>query len=710
MASGAARRCEIQVAYAIGVAHPVSVMVETFGTEVVDPERINQAVLELFDLRPAAIIRDLDLRRPIYRNTAAYGHFGRSEKDFTWEATPTASTTCAAPSTCSDPVTTGVGPATLRIVAVLPDVTGVDRSFRYAVPAGISAGVELGSVVRVPLHGRRVRGWVVDASPEPPGPELREVIEVVSRGPAPEIVGLARFGAWRYAGRLRPFLLAGTPPRLVRSLPPSRPAPALTPPPGSSEVAEATRRALSPGSSVLRLPPAAPRLDVVVAALGVVGRGDALVLVPARRDAEVLAERLARLGQAVALQPEAWAEAAAGRCTVIGSRASAFAPVGRLGLVVVLDAHSETYVEERAPTWNATIVAAERARRAGVPCLFVSPCPTLDHLASSRLVTLDPAAERAGWATLEVIDRRGDDPRSGLFSARFVEIARVARRERPELPVVCVLNRTGRARLLACSACRAIARCERCGGALTEHLGADQTLGCPVCGMTRPVVCAACHSTRLKRLRIGTARAAEEIAALVGEPVDEVSSTAVSRRPGPAAGVLVGTEAVLHRVRAASTVVFLDFDQELVAPRFRAGEEALALLALASRLVGGRGDGRTRAAGRPPGRVVVQTRIPDHEVTQAAMRGDPGLLVAVEAPRREALGLPPARALAVLSGEGAAGCAQRLASSPAGLEVAPLGPDRSVVRAANSQVLADELAANGLPEEGVRVEVDPIRL
>ncbi|MBW3649572.1 MAG: methionine adenosyltransferase [Actinobacteria bacterium] len=85
--AGAARRCEIQVAYAIGVARPVSVMVETFGTEEVDPERISKMVQEVFDLRPAAIISELKLRRPIYRRTAAYGHFGRSDKDFTWEQT-----------------------------------------------------------------------------------------------------------------------------------------------------------------------------------------------------------------------------------------------------------------------------------------------------------------------------------------------------------------------------------------------------------------------------------------------------------------------------------------------------------------------------------------------------------------------------------------------------------------------------------------------
>ena len=88
VAAGAARRCEVQVAYAIGVAHPVSVMVDTFGTSTVDPEAIADAVRNVFDLRPGAIIAELDLRRPIYKRTAAYGHFGRTDADgFTWERT-----------------------------------------------------------------------------------------------------------------------------------------------------------------------------------------------------------------------------------------------------------------------------------------------------------------------------------------------------------------------------------------------------------------------------------------------------------------------------------------------------------------------------------------------------------------------------------------------------------------------------------------------
>ncbi|HEY3869149.1 MAG TPA: methionine adenosyltransferase [Actinocrinis sp.] len=87
VAAGLATRCEVQIAYAIGKAEPVGLFVETFGTESVPAERIQQALHEVFDLRPAAIIRDLELKRPIYAQTAAYGHFGRELPDFTWERT-----------------------------------------------------------------------------------------------------------------------------------------------------------------------------------------------------------------------------------------------------------------------------------------------------------------------------------------------------------------------------------------------------------------------------------------------------------------------------------------------------------------------------------------------------------------------------------------------------------------------------------------------
>ena len=85
VAAKLAKKCEVQLAYAIGVAHPVSIMVDTFGTAAVEEEKIERAIEKVFDLRPNAIIRQLDLRKPIYRQLASYGHMGREDLDVTWE-------------------------------------------------------------------------------------------------------------------------------------------------------------------------------------------------------------------------------------------------------------------------------------------------------------------------------------------------------------------------------------------------------------------------------------------------------------------------------------------------------------------------------------------------------------------------------------------------------------------------------------------------
>ena len=183
--------------------------------------------------------------------------------------------------------------------------------------------------------------------------------------------------------------------------------------------------------------------------------------------------------------------------------------------------------------------------------------------------------------------------------------------------------------------------------------------------------------------------------------------------PLPATPVLVGTEAVLYReaevqrTGGATAVAFLDFDQELLAPRYRAGEEALALLARASRLVGGRA-----------GQVLVQTRVPSHPVLKAAVLAEPGRLAAAEEPVRKELRLPPFSALALLVGPGAgemAGAISDLvgagAAAGAGqLEVSQVGDDRWVVRAPDHEALASTLAAVGRPSKRVRVEVGPSRL
>ena len=147
-------------------------------------------------------------------------------------------------------------------------------------------------------------------------------------------------------------------------------------------------------------------------------------------------------------------------------------------------------------------------------------------------------------------------------------------------------------------------------------------------------------------------------------------------------------------------MVFLDFDQELLAPRFRAGEQAMGLLVRAARVVGG------RAAG---GRVVVQTRLPRHEVIDAALHADPGRLVAAERETRTALGYPPFSALAVVSGVAAPAFVDRLGST-AGIDVMGPNDGRWLVRAPDHATLAEVLAAVERPPGRLRVEVDPHRV
>jgi primosomal protein N' (replication factor Y) len=451
-------------------------------------------------------------------------------------------------------------------------------------------------------------------------------------------------------------------------------------------MAELIDAALRAGYAVARVPPAA---DVFAFLTAAASHGPSLLLFPSIVDASEAATRLGATGLPVALYPRDWAMARAGGVTVVGTRAAAWAPAPGLASVVVVDGHDESYQQEAAPTWHARIVAAERARRAAVPCVVVSACPDLATIGSSEPLALSRGAERSGWPIIDVVDRRADDPRTGLFSEQLASAIR--RHDR----VVCVLNRKGRARLLACAACGELVRCEHCGAPMAT--ATDGGLACTACGRGRPAVCAACGAGRLKALRLGVTRVREELAGLTGREVAEVTGD-TDRLPD--APVIVGTEAVLHRVRTADLVAFLDFDQELLAARYRANEQALALLARAGRIVGGRKAGR---------RVLLQTRLPDHEVIDAAVHGDPSRLAASERVRREALGFPPFSALALISGPSAPELAQRLGQLDT---VELIGPDndRWLVRAPNSRVLADAFATAGRPPGRLRIEVDPLRI
>lgn len=571
----------------------------------------------------------------------------------------------------------------MTVARVLPDVAGLDKTFDYAVPEGTP--VALGSLVRVVLHGRRVRGWVVAVDPDDthPGP-LEPIAKLTGVGPSAELIGLAEWAAVRWAGRRRHFLTVASPERAVPRVPASLRTGQVVDP-----RSPATSRLLADGGGVLRLPPTSDPLPAVLSAVAL---GSTLVVVPSVDAALLMAARLRRAGLSVALLPGDWAAAAGGVDVVLGARSAAWGPCAGMAAAVLLDEHDEALQEEGSPTWHARDVLAERCRRAGVPFVAVSPAPTL-----TAIELLGPPVrpsrerERAGWPIVEVIDRSDDEPwKRSLVTSRLISELRHHGRV-----VVCVSNTTGRAALLACRTCRELVRCVACEAAMV--LADDGALMCRRCDAQRPPVCARCGSSRFANLRPGVTRLAEELEAAAGRPVELV--TGASAATPPAAGVYVGTEAALHRVPRADTVAFLDFDRELLAPRYRSGEQAFGLLVRAARLVGRRDTG---------GRVLLQTFLPEHIVVRAALLADPGRLADAERESRRLLGLPPFGALAEVRG---AGADEFMATVPSGdLQVARIGPDEWVVRGADWETLGRALSVGVRPTGSrLRIAVDPPR-
>ncbi|MEO7459485.1 MAG: hypothetical protein ABIY49_05100, partial [Acidimicrobiales bacterium] len=551
-----------------------------------------------------------------------------------------------------------------RVVRVLPDVPAIDKTFDYLVPEPLRDHVRVGDVVRIALHGRRVGGWIVELDVDPPaGVALRPLTKRSGLGPTPDLLDLARWAAWRWAGRTASLLKTASPERVVARLPSAPVSRAAQP-----QVGPVLRAALDDGRAVVRLPPGA---DPAAVAAVVAARGNALIVCPTVAMADMIATRLRRSGVVVAQHPGDWAAGAAG-ATVIGARAAVWAPVGDLGAVLVLDEHDEVHQQEQSPTWHARDVAIERARRAGVPCVLTSPCPSLEALAWGTLHVPDRARERAGWPVVEVVDRREEDPRAAsIISPALTRLVRSEQR------VLCILNRTGRSKLLACVACGELARCAACQASVEQP---SDDLHCRRCGATRPAVCLHCGGTRFKNVRAGVSRVRDDLEALVGEAVAEVTASSDVREASTR--VVVGTEALLQRIGRADAVAFLDLDQELLVPRYRAAEQAFGLIARAARVVAA----APGTPGRGGGRLLLQTRSPEHEVVQAAVHADPGRVADAERERRALLRLPPFAAVAEVSGAAADAFITALGRPP-GMEVAALAEGRWLLRASDHATL-----------------------
>ncbi len=571
-----------------------------------------------------------------------------------------------------------------RLVAVQPDITSVRQSFTYVVPPkweedGRAAQIAVGSLVRIDFGGRRTAGWITAVDVEFDNTvEVRPLAKLSSHGPPAEVIALGEWAAERWAGRLPHFLRAASPPRMVPMVRHKPPTPAVD--------AGGHEAAFDGDVTLVRT---APADDGVGLALGAAAQGAALILVSTISHRRALARALRDAGVGVAEYDDQWERSASG-ATTVGTRTAAFAPMPNVDAVLVLDEHDSTYKEERTPAWNARDVAIERARRAGVPCVLASPSPSLEaHRAASRTLTPERVVEKRSWPRVDVIDMRVQDT-PGLLSERIVDVIR------GDGPIACILNRKGRARMLACATCSSLAACTECGGALRED--DEGRLACDRDGTVRPMVCNECNGTHMKQLRLGISRVAEDLEALAKRPVVEVSAETPHQELSGNT-LFVGTEALLHRMDSARAVIFLDFDQELAVPRFRAAEDAFALLALAARRVGPRADG---------GRVIIQTRRPDDVVVQAALNGDPGRVASAQRDVRQVFQQPPYGSWALISGAGAPEFVEGLHEvQPGGVQINRLG-DRWRVAAPNYESLLSLINGVDRPAERIRIEVDPL--
>ena len=573
-----------------------------------------------------------------------------------------------------------------RLVQVQPDITSIRQSFTYEVPVawekdGRADNVRVGSLVRIDFGGRRTAGWViaVDVAFDDTV-EVRPLAKWSSFGPPQEVLDIAEWAAVRWAGRVPHFLRAASPPRMV-------PLVRHTPPTATVSTPVGLEGTFADGVSLVRTSPGDLGVDLAVAAAAC---GRALILVPTIAHRRLLARRLRDAGVAVAEYDDQWERSASG-ATTIGTRIAALAPMTELDAVLVLDEHDSTYKEERTPAWNARDVAIERARRSGASCVLASPSPSLEGLhAADRTLVPERSAERNSWPLFDVVDLRVQDT-PGLLTERIVDVIR------GEGPVACILNRKGRARMLACATCSSLAACSECGGALRED--DDGRLVCARDNTVRPMVCNECNGTHMKQLRLGISRMAEDLAALAKRPVVEVSAETPPRELS-GNQLFIGTEALLHRMEAARAVIFLDFDQELAVPRYRAAEDAFGLLALAARRVGPKASG---------GRVVIQTHRPDDVVVQAAVNGDPGRVATAQRDIRKVFRQPPYGAWALVSGAGAEAYISNLGPHGTGLQINRLG-DRWRMAAADHETLLGAINTTDRPAERVRIEIDPLDL
>ena len=549
----------------------------------------------------------------------------------------------------------------MPLADVFPLVTAraLARPFTYRVPEEST----LGDVVTVPLGGRRVRGVVVELdSAPPPGVEIAESGPIVERVPG----ALVELALWLadYYGSTPARALALVAPHMrsrrgarrevvLGQAIPGEPEPAELTPEQEAAVARIVGALDAGGGHVLlHGPTGSGKTEVYLQAGAVVlerGLG-AIVLVPEiALTPQTVGRFHARFGSRVAVLHSALSDAerrdereriATGEArVVIGARSAVFAPVARLGLVVVDEEHDASFKQESDPRYDARTVAAKRAALEGAVAVYGSATPRAESWARLDPLAL-PARIGAPMPTVKLVDLRyqAGYPLSAPLLAELSGVQERGGR------AILLLNRRGISGAIHCRSCGRTQRCRSCDIALTLH--SDSRLHCHHCGYSveLPEACPECGSVELARIGAGTQRLEAELERrLPGLERIRLDADTASR-PGALrealerfaaarAVALIGTQMVAkgHHFPGVEVAAVVDADAGLAFPDFRAEERTFQLV--------------TQLAGRSgrdaPGRVVVQTFQPDATPFSFALRHDVAGFLAQELARREELRYPP---------------------------------------------------------------------
>jgi len=506
-------------------------------------------------------------------------------------------------------------------------VLALDREFTYLLDESLGGG--MGSLVRVPFHGRLTRGWILGPTDDVP-PRMAGVRKVVSpvRYFDGAMLRLFRWMSERYVAPLAAIIGRSHPPRVAgeeRDRDPGTP-PAPGPVPVGDGAFDRYRGAghlvdsLSGGSGAFVVRPAPEdeqALAVEAVRLALAGGRAAMVVVPEAEPLPATAAAVAdafgdRVGMYLGGSPRAryrmWLDIRDGRFSVVvGTRPAVFAPIPRPGLVWISRESHPGHREERSPAYHVRDVAVARARLGRGVCVMAALCPSGEAVATGAP---DVAPAGRAWPPVEVV-RPGPEGRA----PRLVAAVKAARRGFLYQP----LPGYGVARV--CRSCGEPARCASCGGTIRLEGGETR---CVVC--EAPGRCASCGGRVFGIARGGVERVEEWAGRVASVPV----TRGVGGGPGPSEGIVVGGPEAVKDVPppGLDLVGILDADLAARRPGLAAAEHSLALW--------------MEAAGwaRPHGRVIVQSSHPNDPAVQALVSGNPARFHRAELPRRAGAGFP----------------------------------------------------------------------